>query len=803
MTKLSGSLQRRLAAAWLLAVLLLAAHNAWLWLGQRASPDTDILALLPASRNDAVLQQAFAHMVDSAQQKVVVLVGDRDWERATQAADAYLAALQPQAALIAPMAGNAAQLQEQWLAVFGNSRSLLLSGAQRAQLLSSAPEYWSQQSLAGMYGAFGGPKLGAWQDDPFGLFAGWVQERARETPVRPRDGRLFVERDGTSYVLLLLELKAPAFSMQVQRQVVPLLAQARQAALAQAKEVITGGVVLHAAAAGEQASSEMATIGAGSLAGILLLMWLTFRSLKPILYIGASIAVGCLGALSACMLLFGHVHLLTLVFGASLIGIAQDYGIYFLCARLGTADTVSSPQLFRQLLPGLGLMLLAAAIGYLGMAATPFPGLRQMAVFSALGLVFAWITVACWFPQLVGPHSLRATPAAQAFGRSIDAWPDFLGKQAWHLILPAVVAIAGLCIAGIVHLQVSDDIRALQKTSQVLLDDQIKIGKLLDMAAPVQFYLVRGGSAEEVLQKEEQLAQRLQPLVDAGVISGIQAVSNWVPSQAAQRGNLALVQQALLEARNGQPAALAQVASAIDETPQWVQGMRDRILDKGRTLAPEAFLASPAGEATRHLWLGKVDDSGSASIVALRGLADYRQLDKLAAVAANVPGVQWVDKVADISSVLKYYRQYMGWALLAAYAAIFALLSLRYRRHAWRALAPPLVASFITLGLFGWLGQPLQLFHVLAGLLVLGLGVDYGIFLLEPSRHARRYAWLTVGLSAVSALLSFGLLALSASPPLHAFGLTMLCGMLLVWLLAPCFTHPGIASTNPDAKDCA
>ncbi|MFX5578808.1 hypothetical protein ABTD84_20345, partial [Acinetobacter baumannii] len=84
-----------------------------------------------------------------------------------------------------------------------------------------------------------------------------------------------------------------------------------------------------------------------------------------------------------------------LVFGASLIGIAQDYGIYFLCARLAAPATQDSTTLLRRLLPGLALMLLAALIGYLGMALTPFPGLQQMAVFSALGLVFAWLTVAC------------------------------------------------------------------------------------------------------------------------------------------------------------------------------------------------------------------------------------------------------------------------------------------------------------------------------------------------------------------------------------------------------------------------
>lgn len=801
MTSRRPILQGWLAAAWLLVVLLLAGHNAWHWLVQRASPDTDILALLPSARNDVVLQRAFTHMVDSAQQKVVVLVGDRDWERAQQGADAYLSSLSPHTAWLAPMAGDTTQMQAQWLEVFGGSRTLLLTDEQRAQLASATPQQWSQQALAGLYGSFGGPKLGAWQDDPFGLFSGWVQQRARETPVRPRDGRLFVERDGVSYVLLLLELKSPAFSMETQRQVVPLLAQARQAALGHAAQVLTGGVVLHAAAASEQASRESATIGAGSLAGILLLMWLSFRSLKPIFYIATSIAVGCLGALSVSTLLFGQIHLLTLVFGASLVGIAQDYGIYFLCARLAAPATLDSPRLLRQLLPALLLMLLAAAAAYLGMAATPFPGLQQMAVFSVLGLVFAWITVACWFPRLVSADSLRTTGMARRFGAAITHWPDLLGGHAWHLVLPAAVALLGLAITGLTRLQVSDDLRALQKSPPALLEDQIRISSLLDMAAPVQFYLVRGESAEAVLQKEEALTARLQPLVQEHLVSGTQAVSNWVPSQRRQQENLALLRQALLQAGTAPASAVALTARAIDESPQWAQNLGQRMLDQTRALTPEAFLASAAGASSRHLWLGRVG-ADHASIVALRGLHDYRQLDRFAALARDIPGVQWVDKVGEISSVLRYYRQYMGWALVGAYVAIFALLSLRYRRRAWRALAPPLVASLLTLGLFGWLGQPLQLFHVLAALLVLGLGVDYGIFLLESPAQGRPHAWLTVGLSASSALLSFGLLALSGSPPLHAFGLTMLCGMLLVWLLAPVFTHPG-AHHAPADKDPA
>jgi predicted exporter len=790
----ASSSRQRLAWAWLLVVALLLGHNAWLWLVQRATPDTDILALLPSARHDDIVQRAFAHMVDSAQQKVVVLVGDRDWEQARKAADAYQAVIAKQPDLLQAMPGDAAQLQDAWLATFDHSRLMLLTAAQRRKLQNDSPQQWSQLALGNMYGAFGGPKLGAWQDDPFGLFSGWVQERAQETPVRPRDGRLYVEGNGRSYVLLLMNLQVPAFSLSAQQQAIPLLDAAATAARQAAPdaEVISAGVILHAAAASSQASSEMATIGAGSLLGILLLMWLSFRSLKPIALIAVSILIGCLGALSVSWLLFGRLHLLTLVFGASLVGIAQDYAIYFLCARLGAPAQLSSRSLLRRLLPGLALMLLAAVIGYLGMAATPFPGLRQMAVFSVLGLLFAWLTVVLWFPALIHADTLRATRLATAYGNSIAQWPVLRGKRRDLLLLVAGILLVG---CGLMRLQVSDDIRALQKTPQHLIDDQLKLGKLLDTPTPVQFYLVRGDSAESVLQREEQLKLQLQPLLDDKRIGGIQAISNWVPSLRQQAADRALINSKLLSDDGDHKAPLAAIASAIDADQNWQQALRQRLLEKSQPLLPQAFIDSAAGVPWRHLWLGQINGQ-YASIIALRGLNDYRHLAALAAVADQVPGVQWVDKVADISAVLRYYRQYMSWALLAAYLTIFVLLSLRYRAAAWRALAPPLVATLLTLALFGLLGQPLQLFHVLACLLLLGLGVDYGIFLQEQADQQRRHAWLTIGLSALSALLSFGLLGLSNSPPLHAFGLTMLIGMGLIWLLSPCFATP-LPTTAP------
>jgi predicted exporter len=75
--------------------------------------------------------------------------------------------------------------------------------------------------------------------------------------------------------------------------------------------------------------------------------------------------------------------------------------------------------------------------------------------------------------------------------------------------------------------------------------------------------------------------------------------------------------------------------------------------------------------------------------------------------------------------------------------------------------------------------------HVLALLLLFGMGVDYGIFLEEARGERRARGWLAVVLAAASALLSFGLLGLSSTPALHFFGTTMLIGISTIALLTP------------------
>lgn len=100
----------------------------------------------------------------------------------------------------------------------------------------------------------------------------------------------------------------------------------------------------------------------------------------------------------------------------------------------------------------------------------------------------------------------------------------------------------------------------------------------------------------------------------------------------------------------------------------------------------------------------------------------------------------------------------------------------------------PLLAALASLASLGWLSQPLTLFGLFGLLLVTAIGVDYAILMREQVGGA---AVSLVGtlLAATTTWLSFGLLAVSSTPAVSNFGLTVSLGLAFSFFLAPWAIH--------------
>ncbi len=194
--------------------------------------------------------------------------------------------------------------------------------------------------------------------------------------------------------------------------------------------------------------------------------------------------------------------------------------------------------------------------------------------------------------------------------------------------------------------------------------------------------------------------------------------------------------------------------------------------------------------AARALWLGKTE-RGVAALVPLYG-TDPALTDTI----DRLEGVRLLDNAGRISDMLERYRLRASVIVTLSYAAIILLLSVRYGpRKTLRIVMPPALAAMVALGTLGWLGMPLNIFHLLALLLVLGVGIDYTLFLEEGVEHFDT-TLVAIGLSAFTTMVSFGLLALSATPAVSAFGITVLIGIGGSLLFALILADKKITSTH-------
>ncbi|MCA3190878.1 hypothetical protein [Cupriavidus sp.] len=759
--------ERWLAVGLLLLVLALAAHQLQFWRASRL--DTDVMALLPTSERTATADRVLRRLADGVAREVVVLVGSPDWARTRAAAQRFSAATGRQADLLKPVDKIAAFDFDAALAFYRPWRDRLLTDAQRSQLQAADPDVLARQALTRLYQLSTGPRLTDWAADPLGLWQDWWLSRAAVTRVHERDGLAALSGDGREWALLSYQITKPAFSVSGNTDYGDLLKAAEAAARQGDNDVrvIAAGIPLHAEAAAAQANLEMNVIGWGSLAAVLLLVWLAFRSLRPIVLVGLSLLIGTAAAISATAIVFDRVHLITLVFGASLVGVAEDFGIHYFVTRQAMPGALP-PKVMRFLLPGMALALLTSVVAYLALGIAPFPGLRQMALFSAVGLVAAFLTVVLWFP-LLDRGSLRQTRLSTWLAESLARWPRVRNDARTWLAL-AVLAL--FIVPGIWQVRVVDDVRQLQSSPPALVDAQRAAGRLLGTPSPAQFVLVRGATPDEVLAREETVKARLADAVGRGDLAGFLSISDWVPSAARQRADAALANRQELAVRQ----RVAQALGGTIAAPSAASG--DSVL----TLP--AWLAHPVSGTLRHLWLDREGD-GYASVMLLRGLEKPSAMPGIAQAVNQVRGAEWVDRIADLSGLLHHYRVLMSWLLLAGAAGVALLLGWRYGRAGWRALVPTLLAAAFSVAVLGWLQVPLQLFSVLALALLLGVGVDYGIFLLEHPGDG--VSWTAIVLGAASTLLAFGLLALSSTPALHAFGMTMLSGVGAVWVLSPWF----------------
>lgn len=755
---------------WLALVAIAALH---LGLRLRAGVElgTDLLALLPQEDRDAGVQRAKQHITESIGQRIILLVGHAD--RATaRAAGAELAEAIEKSGLATSVAFHLpADDVRRVGSLFFPYRAGLLSPADRALLEAGEGRTIVDRTLAAVYAPVPMVDAALLRADPFLLYPTWLAALPRPLPrLALDDGVLSVRDGGKTYVLVSAQLAGNVYSLAFQDRFMAAFGPAEQRLHDRFPDatVLRVGALFYAHDGARTSTRETSAIGLVSLIGTIVLVLAVFRALRPLWLSMLAIAVGILCAFSVSFWLFGTLHVAALLFGTSLIGIATDYCLQYLTARFAT-DLRTPQERLRRVLPGISLGIATTLIGYVTLMFAPFPGLRQVALFSAVGLVASFVTVLLWLPALDGDepfrHGGRLLAAASWLWRFWEA-PAYRRARAGLLALCAL-----LFAIGAARFTVDDDVHHLQALAPGLRSQEDEVRRLTGMGIGTEFLLVRGASAELVLQREELVAARLDAARRKGALTGFQSLAQIVPSIERQRENQALVRQTLI----GPYLASIDERLGLSSSPVAAAG------DPG-FLTPSVIPAdSPLG-FVRSL---AVDDGtgDAAELMLLDGVADR---EAVAAAVAAIPGVQFIDPTGDVTRLLRAYRRRA--VILLAVSAVLMVPVLLWRygpKASLRVLVPPAAAVLLTPPLTALGGVSFTFFNAMALVLVLSIGFDYAVFCRETMPAQRPVTMLGVWLAMATTLLAFGLLAFSHVAAVQAFGLTLLIGTSLAFLFAP------------------
>ncbi len=618
--------------------------------------------------------------------------------------------------------------------------------------------------------------------DPTGLFQDLLlswQDGARPLP---RDQGVWISPDGERS-LVLIETVDPGYTLDRQVDtVIAIEGRLDQVAADHGVRLVLAGTPVNTVKARNAVRQEMLV---GSVVALMLIggfLYAVYRSFRLLALGALPIATGMLLGLAATALVFGSVHRITLAFGITLLGVAIDYPLHLFShthrdERLSeTAARIMPPML-------LGATTTIAAFIVLGTGG--FQGLAQLAVFIGTGLAAAVATALFVLPDVAGERRLFAGTGPPTGRRWLP--------PSWLPAFFVLLTVAALVLMGMRADSLWErDLSALSPVPEATkkLDGALRA----EIGAPdLRFlFLISGENAEEMLQIGEALEPKLLALEEAGDIGGFDAAHRYLPSLRAQErrrdalpdaGPLEADLEAAARAAGLEPAMFAPFADAIDASRDLPSLTPEDGLSifQGTPLWPKLvnLLAEQDGR-----WFGFVPLSAVQDLEALRQVAD------------GIDGVAFTDLKEVSAASITSFRNAALLRMVVGMVVIMALLFLVRRdlMMTVRIVIAMFAALAMTAGAMLLLGEKFSLFHILASLVVIGVGLDYGLFFSWKAEIAeeRRRAFHGIAICAVSTTIVFALLAVSSISVLRVIGLTVALGTLLTF--ASCFLFVAVPS---------
>jgi 1-acyl-sn-glycerol-3-phosphate acyltransferase len=542
------------------------------------------------------------------------------------------------------------------------------------------------------------------------------------------------------------------------------------------------GAIVYATGNARQIKKDIFITIAVAFIIILGLIGWYFKSWKiPILGIFPALFGGSF-ALAIIFLYKGTISTIAFGIGSVILGLIVDYALYIINHFRKKGDMVI---VLKEMSFTIFLCSLTTAGAFICMNFLRSVVLQDLGWFAALSVVGAAFFSLVFLPQFLNSNDWKLGSDSLNLIDRIASF-SFEKRSVIVIILLSITIAAGFLVSKV---KFETDMRTLNFIPDKLRDTEKQFDKITTASLNTVFLVSKGSTLNEALKVNERNANKVEELVDSGIILNVSGCNQLIFSDSLQQVKIKRwrkfwnQQRSYILEKNIQSAAkeLKFKEGVFDSFLRLTSKDYDNLNDEETARITNSLLSDYISKSKEHTMI--------TTLVKVRN----ENKEKLYNALKERPGLVVFDN--QLLTTLFIENVHHDFELLVKFSMAFVtlLLLISYGRieTGITAAIPMFTSWLITLGFMGLTGIRFNIFNIIVSSFIFGLGVDYSILMMRGLLFNYRYGTkditsykTSIILSSLTTLIGVGALFFAMHPALNSIPTISVFGIIVVVIIS-------------------
>ncbi len=501
-----------------------------------------------------------------------------------------------------------------------------------------------------------------------------------------------------------------------------------------------------------------------------------FAAVTPGLF-GAGVAIACLSIWR------DSVSVISLGVGSVLLGITIDYALHFFTHHKDQKDVEA---LFKDLTAPLLMSSITTACAFFSLIFLRTSALADLGIFAGVSIIAAALYTLTVLPHWVIHKKERITKSRgrNFVEKAVTRFATYrFYKARWSIVLCVLLTIISLFTWK--NYQFESNMLRLNYMPEQLAIHENNLNEISTYSANSVFIISEGKDFWEALEADSRVKEQLLLLQEQGLVINYFSMSDLIPPLSVQQQRLNNW-KAFWEEQNTDTifSRIERSAAALGFRANGFDAFEHALYKEYELLTSRdiAHIISVIGE---DLIISRGD---TVTIVSSIKTTKENKEEVLKTLGSMKEPLVF-DKGFLASQLVTLLQEDFNRLVNLSLVVVFFLVWISYGRIELAAITffPILLSWLWILGLMGLFDLRFNIINIIICTFIFGLGVDYSIFVMRgyTQRYAEGKVTITsykksIILSAVTTLLSIGVLAFAEHPALRSIALLAIIGISAV-----------------------